>query len=499
MSNLGINIKSISRHIQVEMLLEESQALTEELQSQSEELHLQQEELRNVNEQLEAQYANSEQKTKELENIQTILEEKAQQLTLSSQYKSEFLANMSHELRTPLNSLLILAQILAENAEENLTSKQITYAETIFSSGNDLLQLISDILDIAKVEAGKMEISIKEVSISDIKDILEAQFIHVARNKSIEFNIEIASDMPKFIYTDKLRLEQILKNLLSNAFKFTNDGSVSLIINKVEKGTYLNKNTSFIHSEIDLEFSVKDTGIGISSEKYDIIFDAFKQADGTINRKFGGTGLGLSISRELSHLLGGFIEVESIEGTGSTFTLYLPNNKNIKQSDLTIPQLEIATAILEVTNSPVNPMVFSSKTEENSTRMFDKKALLAGKKILVVDDDVRNIFAISTALENYQVEVMFSENGIEGISTLQSNPDIDLVLMDIMMPDMDGFEAIKLIRQMPDFENIPIIALTAKAMKYDRDQCIAAGASDYISKPVNLKQLISMIRVWLYK
>ncbi|SMQ86712.1 two-component system, chemotaxis family, sensor kinase CheA [Bacillus sp. OV166] len=499
MSNLGINIKSISRHIQVEMLLEESQALTEELQSQSEELHLQQEELRNVNEQLEDQYEDSEQKTKELENIQTILEEKAQQLTLSSQYKSEFLANMSHELRTPLNSLLILAQILAENAEENLTSKQITYAETIFSSGNDLLQLISDILDIAKVEAGKMEISIKEVSISDIKDILEAQFIHVARNKSIEFNIEIASDMPKFIYTDKLRLEQILKNLLSNAFKFTNDGSVSLIINKAEKGTYLNKNTSFIHSEIDLEFSVKDTGIGISLEKYDIIFDAFKQADGTINRKFGGTGLGLSISRELSHLLGGFIEVESIEGTGSTFTLYLPNNKNIKQSDLTIPQLEIATAILEETNSPVNPMVFSSKTEENSTRMFDKKALLAGKKILVVDDDVRNIFAITTALENYQVEVMFSENGIEGISTLQSNPDIDLVLMDIMMPDMDGFEAIKLLRQMPDFENIPIIALTAKAMKYDRDQCIAAGASDYISKPVNLKQLISMIRVWLYR
>ncbi len=237
LSNLGINIKSILRHLQVERLLRDSQALTEELQSQSEELHTQQEELRNVNEQLEAQYQNSEQKTRELENIKTVIEEKAQQLALSSQYKSEFLANMSHELRTPLNSLLILAQILAENGEGNLTAKQVNYVETIFSSGNDLLQLINDILDIAKVEAGKMEIRMNEVSIEDITNILEAQFTPIARNKQIEFNIELTSDVPKFIFTDKQRLEQILKNLLSNAFKFTKGGSVSLIINKVEKGT----------------------------------------------------------------------------------------------------------------------------------------------------------------------------------------------------------------------------------------------------------------------
>ncbi|MCH6269259.1 response regulator [Neobacillus citreus] len=494
-SNLGINIKSILRHMQVEKLLQESQSLTEELQSQSQELQAQQEELRTVNEQLEAQYENSEQKTKELENIKTILEEKAQQLTLSSQYKSEFLANMSHELRTPLNSLLILSQILAENTDGNLTPKQANYAETIFSSGNDLLNLINDILDIAKVEAGKMEIRIKEVELGDIKDFIESQFSPVARKKNIQFSIELAPDLPKFIYTDKQRLEQILKNLLSNAFKFTDNGFVSLTVNKVEIKTFSKQDP---YPDIQLVFSVKDSGIGISQEKHEIIFDAFKQADGTINRKFGGTGLGLSISRELSHLLGGFIEVDSREGDGSTFSLYLPNKKNIKKIGISNAESEVAAALLEDSSLPVNSPVFDIKSDRSSVLKNDRKALLQGKKILVVDDDIRNIFAITTALENYQVEVLFAENGSEGISILQRNPDIDLVLMDIMMPEMDGFEAIQIIRSIPDFQNIPIIALTAKAMKYDRDQCIEAGASDYISKPVNLKQLISIMRVWLY-
>ncbi|KAB7705961.1 response regulator [Bacillus aerolatus] len=485
MSNLGVNIKSILRHIQVENLLEESQALTEELQSQSEELQLQQEEMRTVNEQLEEQYENSEQKTRELEKTKIMLEEKAKQLTVSSQYKSEFLANMSHELRTPLNSLLILAQMLAENINENLTAKQVEYAATIFSSGNDLLHLINDILDIAKVEAGKMEILFEDVKLSDVKEFVEAQFIPIAREKKIQLNVQLAPNLPKVIHTDKQRLQQILKNLLSNAFKFTEHGAVSLTI---EKG---------VHSDTEIVFSVKDTGIGILAENQDIIFEAFKQADGTISRKYGGTGLGLSISREIAHLLGGFIEVESVEGDGSTFTLYLPNYNNMKSTELASYEAEAAAGMVEDLGAV--PAVDSVKHLLEADETGKQKALLAGKKILVVDDDMRNIFALTTALESYLVDVLFAENGKEGVALLQKNSDIDLILMDIMMPEMDGFEAIRAIRRMPEFERLPIIALTAKAMKDDRKQCIDAGASDYISKPVNLEQLFSTMQVWLYR
>ncbi len=497
--NLGINIQSIIRHMQVERLLQESQALTEELQSQSEELQSQQEELRIVNEQIETQYENAEKKTRELENVQSILEEKAQQLSLSSQYKSEFLANMSHELRTPLNSLLILAQMLAENVDGNLTAKQVNYADTIFSSGNDLLHLINDILDISKVEAGKMEITMNEVNLSDVKKFVESQFMPVARKKNIQFNIQMASNLPIYIHTDIHRLQQILNNLLSNAFKFTNHGTVSLTIQKVEKGMF-SKQSAFPLSDMELAFSVKDTGIGIPSENHAIIFDAFKQADGTINRKYGGTGLGLSISQEISRLLGGFIEVESIEGNGSTFTLYLPNNKHLNKSVISLSEAEVATGLLEDPRlGRITPVVPPLHTEEARKQLHERKALLEGKKVLVVDDDMRNIFALTTALESYHVEVIFAENGREGIATLQNNSDVDLILMDIMMPEMDGFEAIQFIRQIPKFQSLPIIALTAKAMKYDRNQCIEAGASDYISKPVNLEQLISIMRVWLYR
>jgi two-component system, chemotaxis family, sensor kinase CheA len=498
MSNLGINIKSILRHMQVEKLLQESQTLTEELQSQSEELQLQQEELRTTNEQLEKQYESSEQKTIELEKIKSILEEKAHQLTLSSKYKSEFLANMSHELRTPLNSLLILAQMLGKNVDGNLTSEQVKYAETIFSSGNDLLHLINDILDIAKIEAGKIEVTFIDIKLSDVKEFVEAQFTPVARKKNIKLNVQLADNLPKSINTDKQQLQQILKNLLSNALKFTEYGAVSLTIQKVEKGIF-SKESAVNYSDIELAFSVKDTGIGIQKENQDIIFDAFKQADGTIGRKYGGTGLGLSISRELAHLLGGFIEVESIEGNGSTFTLYLPNYKNIKSTALSISKAEVAAGFFEDSSSvPVTSVEFPLKADKPRKQSHERKALL-GKKILVVDDDMRNIFSLTTALESYQVEVMFAENGREGIEVLQKNSNIDLILMDIMMPEMDGFEAIQVIRQMPEFQDLPIIALTANAMKDDRKQCIEAGASDYISKPVNLRQLFSIMQVWLYK
>ncbi|MFK2824116.1 response regulator [Bacillus sp. B190/17] len=491
MGHIGVNINSILRHMKVEKLLEESQMLTEELQSQSEELQLQQEELRTVNEQLEEQYEQSEQKTKELESIKNILEEKAQQLTISSQYKSEFLANMSHELRTPLNSLLILAQMLADNAEGNLTPKQVEYAGTIFSSGNDLLHLINDILDLAKVEAGKMDVVFEDVKINDVKAFVQSQFAPIARRKQLQLHMQCAPDLPETIRTDKQRLQQILKNLLSNAFKFTEQGTVSLTIEMVQSE----------HSGAELAFVVRDTGIGISQEKQAVIFEAFKQADGTISRKYGGTGLGLSISREMAHLLGGFIEVESIERSGSTFTLYLPNDKNIKEVEHSLYEMEAAAGIVNDSSDLVNDSVKLSLPlgEKERKQLFDRKTLLQGKKILIVDDDMRNIFSLTAALERYQVEVVFAENGREGIEALQKNPEIDLILMDIMMPEMNGFQAIQEIRQIPEFQSLPIIALTAKAMKNDRKQCIEAGASDYISKPINVEQLFSIVQVWLYK
>ncbi|MEC2078258.1 ATP-binding protein [Metabacillus fastidiosus] len=503
--NIGINIKSISRHNQVKKLLLESQALTEELQTQSEELHLQQEELRQVNEQLEQQYEQSEEKTRELEETKKVLEEQAQQLKLSSKYKSEFLANMSHELRTPLNSLLILAQILSENGERNLTLKQIEYAKTIFSSGNDLLHLINDILDLAKVEAGKMEIHFEEVRLEKIKSFVESQFIHIAKQKNIEFIIQIDSDLPGMIWTDQHRLQQILKNLLSNAFKFTEEGTVTFIIERKSKG--LGESTHFLDSVEDIyAFSVKDTGVGISPEHQTAIFEAFNQLDGTTSRKYGGTGLGLSISKEIAELLEGSIEVESEKGKGTTFTLYIPNKEYRKKNrDYGVLQEVAVSSLAESYRSveSVETKLLAEDENEYLTETFeeidDSKELLRGKKILVVDDDMRNIFAITTALEIHDVEVVFAENGKEGIERLIEHPDVDLILMDIMMPEMDGLQAIRAIRQMEDYEDMPIIVLTAKAMKDDRVQCIEAGASDYISKPVNLDQLFSLMWVWLYR
>lgn len=486
MKSIGVTIKSIVRHMQVKELLQESQSLTEELQSQSEELQVQQEELRMINEQLELQYANAEQKTEELEKVRRILENKAQELMISSQYKSEFLANMSHELRTPLNSLLILAQMLAENGDGNLTSKQVEFAKTICSSGNDLLHLINDILDLAKVESGKMEVLHEEVRLSELQEFMERKFYPVLSQKEIRFSVRIDEDVPKMIYTDKQRLQQILNNLLSNAFKFTEHGAVTLEIRKVEMG---------LQHDALLAFSVGDTGIGIAKEKQDIIFEAFRQADGTTSRKYGGTGLGLSISREIAQLLGGFLEVDSIEGVGSTFTLYLPCGAKRGEPKKTVFLVQAEAAAGQ--NKDAGSL--SVPVDETRTHFHHGNALLRGKKILVVDDDMRNIFALTTALEGYEMEIIFAENGRESLELLNHNPDTDLILMDIMMPVMDGFEAIRTIRQIPEFQTLPIIALTAKAMIQDRTKCIDAGASDYISKPVDMNQLLSLISVWLYR
>lgn len=488
-NNIGMTINSIVNRMKAERLLQESQALTEELQAQSEELQLQQEELRTTNEKLEEQYVASEQKNKEIEKVREALEEKAQLLELSSQYKSEFLANMSHELRTPLNSLLILAQILSENADGNLTDKQEEYVRTIYSSGNDLLHLINDVLDLAKVESGKLDVVPSEVEFDNLRDFIDRQFSPIANQRNVHFTIEMNPSLPESFYTDEQRLQQILKNLLSNAFKFTENGSVSLVVHKVLKavsGTLAPVEESQAKSM--LAFSVIDTGIGIDKDKQNTIFDAFKQADGTTSRQYGGTGLGLSISREIAHLLGGFIEVSSTKGEGSTFTLYLPYFQASKNLVANTAREEAAVSLEEA---------FQLNEEEKQIKPHGM-SILKNKKILIVDDDIRNVYALTIALEKYEMDIIVAENGREGIEVLQENPDTDLILMDIMMPEMDGFEAMRQIRQITEFKALPIISLTAKAMKRSREECLEAGATDYISKPINLDQLFSLMQVWLY-
>ncbi|WP_158211607.1 response regulator [Alkalihalobacterium alkalinitrilicum] len=484
----GAIINRIINHMQIEKLLSESQTLTEELQTQSEELQQQQEELRLTNEQLHLQYKHSDEKTKELEKIKLDLEEKNRGIELSSKYKSEFLANMSHELRTPLNSMLILSQILSENNEGNLTEKQIEYALTIHSSGSDLLDLINDILDLSKIESGKIDIYPEQILLDDVKAFVGRQFNPVARHKGLSFHIIMDEDVPKVIFTDDQRLKQILKNLLSNAFKFTKSGSVEL---------RFSKGRDDVRSKI--VFSVFDTGIGIPKEKQQTIFEAFFQGDGTTSRQFGGTGLGLSITRELSQLLGGYVTIDSTEGKGSIFSLHLPDYYEL--SLVHQPSIAEVAATQES-----NVLIIDSETHDEVNRKESKvnedignKEPFDNKVVLVVDDDMRNIFAITTALEMQNMKVLFAENGKEAVEIVNNDRTIDIILMDIMMPEMDGYEAMQHIRENKDFQDLPIIALTAKAMKSDKEKCINAGASDYISKPVNMEQLLSLIKVWLYK
>nr|WP_106778974.1 response regulator [Lysinibacillus timonensis] len=660
---LGIVLDSIINRIQLAKLLEETQTLMEEIQAQSEELQNQQEELRATNEELEEQtqalrqselklqmqqeeleQTNVEleekakkleeqnlkydQTNREVEKAKHELELKAEQLALSSKYKSEFLANMSHELRTPLNSLLILSKLLADNPHQNLTGKQIEYAKTIYSSGHDLLVLINDILDLAKIESGKTEIIASDVSISSIQEFVHNSFSFMAESKNLDFEVIIKDGTPQTIYNDEVRIHQILKNLLSNAFKFTEKGRIQLVIGLADH--------PLAGEQPKISLSVIDTGIGIAKEKLNLIFEAFQQADGTTSRKFGGTGLGLSISRELAALLGGEISVESEEGKGSTFTFIVGNYVEQSVKEITKASEEAAPtqeAQVELTEPLQNSISFeqgedesnqikrllivdddinqrnslmeliggmdfiikavstghkaiellkvnqfdcvildlgltdtsgfdlleeikrhdihdkikvfiytgrelttkeemklskyahtiiiknqhsperlkselelylnknskqSNHLDENSTISHIKHTDVEGKKILLVDDDIRNVFALSSVLEMVGYEIVFAENGIESLHVLQTQKDIDLVLMDIMMPEMDGYEAIQKIRNELNLSDLPIIALTAKAMKEDREKCLAIGASDYIAKPVNPDQLISLMKVWLY-
>lgn len=479
---LGTIVHSVQTRAEVERLLREYQLMTEELQIQTEELQSQQEELHMTNEQLEEHSRFAEERSRELERIKVTLEEHAVQLQLSSQYKSEFLANMSHEFRTPLNSVLILSQMLQENKHGNLTPDELEYARVINSSGTDLLLLIDDILDLSKVEAGKLDIHIGELNVKELPRLIQSQFAKVAEQRNLLLRIELDSQVPEFFYTDEQRLSQILKNLLSNAFKFTHEGYVEVHIGQCDEVTAAAHLPETRNSQV-LAISVKDTGIGIPPDKQALIFEPFRQADGTTNRKYGGTGLGLSISRELAGLLGGSIEMCSEEGVGSTFTVY-------------IPSLEPAVSEIEAARLEAAVAYEAAITDEQIVQSADA-CFLQGRNVLVVDDDVRNVFVLSNAFENEGMNVSIAHDGQECLSILQREPQIDLILMDMMMPVMDGYEAMRTIRRNPRYQHVPIIAITAKAMKQDRDICLQAGASDYISKPLNLNQLLSLMRVWL--
>ena len=771
--SIGIVLNTIETNSRTEQLLEQSQSLTDELRRTNEELQDKAHLLVKQKEEVEA-------KNKEVEEARRSLEEKAEQLQLTSKYKSEFLANMSHELRTPLNSLLILAQQLYENREGNLTEKQVRYAKTIHSCGDDLIQLINDILDLSKIESGYISTDFINVKFHEITSFVETTFKHVSENKNLKFNIEMDPQLPDTLETDVQRLNQILKNLLSNAFKFTEKGGVKLRIYEAAKN-WKSGNPSLDKAKKVVAFEIKDSGIGISKDKQNIIFEAFQQAEGSTSRKYGGTGLGLSISRGLADLLGGSIELESEVGQGSTFTLFLPidYNPNLvkkeKQSSLTVSEYKLSETsddvaiqsvptvkvtevkdldplneiineigddrthimstdkvvlvieddvrfakimiekaheydlkvvvatgfgdVFDLTNkynpisvtldvklpdasgwrildlfkndinfrhipvhlisgeenrllamqrgarsfhlkplknealavlfndiveyhqrktkrllivedneidssqmakvldngeliqieiaatgkealelikqnqydcitvdymlpdigglefvTEINSMkklqmtpvlIYSGKDfspkektqlkqytnrillkDVNSLELLleeavlhmhidhhhllpekqkiienlrSKEDVLAGKRVLVVDDDVRNLFALTTAFERYNIHTITAESGQEAINILSDNTDIDIVLMDIMMPEMDGYETTQKIRREHKNTHLPIIAVTAKAMKGDREKCIEAGASDYITKPVKIDQLLSLMRVWLYK
>ncbi|MGY3340217.1 signal transduction histidine kinase/HAMP domain-containing protein/CheY-like chemotaxis protein [Streptomyces filamentosus] len=653
METVGVNLSTIVANARTDELLDESQRLAGELRSRTEELQVRQEELQRSNAELEEKAAllatqnrDIEAKNLQIEQARQELEDRAQQLDLASTYKSEFLANMSHELRTPLNSLLILAQLLAQNPTRNLTAKQVEYAGIIHSAGSDLLQLINDILDLSKVEAGKMDLNPERVPLRRLLDYAEATFRPLTSQKNLAFAVSTAAGVPVDLVTDDTRLRQVLRNLLSNAVKFTEHGSVEL---RIEPASDDEPPASVHRGGPVVAFRVSDTGIGIAPENLEAIFGAFQQADGTTNRKYGGTGLGLSISREIAHLLGGALTVSSELGKGSTFTLYLPvartdfaelpdpaappsdspagpavpapahggalalpgaaadrparrllvveerprgllavvaenavgqldaDGGHTGRADIELvavvgPQ-EAAAAlatrpfhcvVLDVDMADGDALRFLAAVDgdealrtvpvlaHNNRRLpaEEEAALqdlarrrplellssldelrerialhlsaeqpgdvvplvrgdhwapapravdstLSGRTVLAVDDDARNLYALSGILELHGITVLHAENGRKGIETLLANPSVSLVLMDVMMPEMDGYTATARIRELPQYADLPVIAVTAKAMPGDREKSLASGASDYVTKPVDADELIACVSRWL--
>ncbi|PZS12153.1 MAG: hybrid sensor histidine kinase/response regulator [Pseudonocardiales bacterium] len=493
-ATIGVAIKTIQANRRTEELLNQSQGLARELQDQSAELQRTNAELEEKAKLLSAQHRNIEIKNAEIDAARRGVEEKAQQLARASRYKSEFLANMSHELRTPLNSLLLLSRLLAEDPEHNLTDKQREFASTIHNAGSDLLLLIDDILDLSKIEAGRVDVVAGPVDLAEIRAYVLAAFGPQAEEKSLELHADLAPDLPATISTDPQRLQQILRNLLSNAVKFTGSGMVRLRIEPAAPADVHGIETLDAARAV-VAFVVSDTGIGISEEKLEMIFEAFQQADGTTSRKYGGTGLGLSISKELARMLGGAIQVSSQPGVGSEFTLLLPDELPAEQPDELPAALAPAPPPRAGTmKTDLAPILAPTLTASDNERPSPQ---LNGVTVLIIDDDVRNVFALTSALELHGLRVLYADNGSDGIDLLTSNPDVDIVLMDSMMPDLDGNETTRRIRALPHGRDLPVVFLSAKAMPGDRESSLSAGASDYLTKPVDKDRLLAVMASWV--
>lgn len=469
----GAVLQSMEADVRTQRLLRQSETLTRELQNQQVWLKHTNDELEEKARLLAIQKIEMETRNREIEQARQALQEQAEQLALTSKYKSEFLANMSHELRTPLNSMLLLARQLMDNREQTLTPKQLEFSKVIHSAGQELLHLVNDILDLAKIESGKISVEIGDYTPADLPEFVERNFQLLAQSKNLAIKVDLAPNLPPVVQTDARRLEQILKNLLSNALKFTKHGGVTLRAQRAESG-WRPENNVLNQAPGVIAISVIDTGIGIPPEKQKLIFEAFQQADGGTSREYGGTGLGLTISRELATLLGGEIDLKSEPGQGSTFTLYIPQTTLAP----TAPCHELreqasgGASIEQLTNHP---------------ETIDK---LRGRTALIVDDDIRNIFALTSLLERFGMKVVSAEEGEVALDLLQSDGQVDIVLMDIMMPGMDGFSIIQHLRHSERFRDLPIIAVTAKAMKGDRDKCLRAGASEYVAKPLDPELLV---------
>ncbi|GAB2615613.1 HAMP domain-containing protein [Streptomyces capparidis] len=560
---IAVTVNTISVNTQTEALLAQSQGLASQLQERQNELESRQAALQRSNAELEEKARllaqkneEIEEKNRDIETAKQALQERAEQLAMSARYKSEFLANMSHELRTPLNSLLILAKLLADNADGNLSPKQVEFAETIHQAGSDLLQLINDILDLSKVEAGKMDVSPTRIALVQLVDYVEATFRPLTAEKNLDFAVRVSPELPPILHTDEQRLLQVLRNLLSNAVKFTHSGSVELVIRPAGADVPVEIREQLLEqgvlrdpSQEMIAFSVADTGIGIAASKMRVIFEAFKQADGTTSRKYGGTGLGLSISREIARLLGGEIHADSEPGRGSTFTLYLPlvteetaeqhyprltalpegqgeggdtgqEEAGFESAEAQPPahgeiepsvttRSRAGTGLARIRRrtrpepalpqppAPPSWLHGQDEQEEHAEARSGFKGRFRGQKVLVVDDDVRNVFALTSVLEQHGLTVLYAENGREGIEVLEQHDDVALVLMDIMMPEMDGYATTAAIRRMPQFAGLPIIALTAKAMQGDREKSMEAGATEHVTKPVDPDHLLTVIDQWL--
>jgi signal transduction histidine kinase/CheY-like chemotaxis protein/HAMP domain-containing protein len=505
--SIGRQLNTIEASTLTENLLEQSQSQAQELQSRQEELSISNEDLASQASRLAEQNSEVERKNEEVGLAKRLVEEKAEQLAVSSKYKSEFFSNMSHELRTPLTSLLILAGELEENHEQTLTATQVEYASVIRSSGNDLLRLLDDILDLAKVESGTVTLDVGSLALADLKDSIEREFEHVARQQGLSFSVELEPNLPRSITTDVSRLRQVLKNLVSNAFKFTERGSVSMHLGLVSRG-WTPANQSLGRAGEAIAIAITDTGIGIVPEQQQLIFEAFAQADGSTVRQYGGTGLGLSISRELARLLGGEITLTSVPGAGSTFTIYLPRTLETEGDRMTpavpaplvlapLPVLEPVPSRSNGDLHVVEPLGELPALRPLSPRPHPPGTRLAGMKVIVVDDNLNHVVAISGLLKRLELDVFSAERGERGVALLNETPDVDLVLVDIIMPGMDGYATMRAMRATPAGETTPLIAYTARANPGERERCLDAGASGYVAKPVDTAGLLQVLDRWL--